>query len=255
MNVLIIEDEEPTARRLAKLLSEADPAVCIEAITDSIESTAVWLSSNKTPDLVFMDIQLSDGLCFEIFELAKITCPVIFTTAFDEYAIQAFKVSSIDYLLKPVKKEDLVRSLEKLKNLKNHFSADRGNIPLHEIIKAVREEQQVFRSGFLIRSGQSFFRVSTNSIAYFTTENKLTYIVLFSGKRHIADFTLDHLENELDPSLFFRINRQYILNIHSVESIHSWFSGGLKISLNPKTENEVIVPRRKTSAFRHWLDK
>ncbi|MGE5497201.1 MAG: LytR/AlgR family response regulator transcription factor, partial [Syntrophothermus sp.] len=131
MNVLIIEDEEPTARRLAKMLSETDPSVCIMACTDSIESTAAWLSRNMAPDLIFMDIQLSDGLCFEIFELADITCPVIFTTAFDEYAIQAFKVNSIDYLLKPVKKEDLTRSLEKLRNIKNHFSADSRNIPLN----------------------------------------------------------------------------------------------------------------------------
>ncbi|MCU7493397.1 MAG: response regulator transcription factor [Ignavibacteria bacterium] len=253
MKVLIIEDEVLTSRRMKQLIESADGSVEVVATLDSIESSVEWFSGNPNPDLIFMDIQLSDGLCFEIFNRTTIDSPVIFTTAFDEYAIQAFRVNSIDYLLKPVKAEDLKRSLEKFNRLKSPAPAAAKEI--QEVLRKIGLSQQVYKTGFLIKTGQAFQRVSCREIAYFHSENKLTYIILFSGKKYMTDYTMDTLEGELNPSEFFRISRQFIVSISSVESVHTFFSGSLKLELRPKTADEVIVSRRRASSFREWMDQ
>ncbi|HEX2868196.1 MAG TPA: LytTR family DNA-binding domain-containing protein [Ignavibacteriales bacterium] len=255
MKVLIIEDEILTSRRMKQLLHSADNSIEVLDSLDSIESSVEWLVKNPSPDLIFMDIQLSDGLCFEIFNRTEVASPVIFTTAYDEYAIQAFRVNSIDYLLKPVKAADLERSLEKFNRLKTPTPLALNAAEIQEILSRMSLNEKIFKSGFLVKTGQTFQRVSCRDIAYFHTENKLAYIVLFSGRKFVTDYTLDTLESELDPQVFFRISRQFIVNLNSVESVHTYFGGSLKLRLIPETPLEAVVTRRRAQSFKEWMDQ
>lgn len=255
MKVLIIEDEVLTSRRLKQLIESDDDSLEVIDILDSIESSVEWFSKNSPPDLIFMDIQLSDGLSFEIFDRVNIDAPIIFTTAFDEYAIQAFKVNSIDYLLKPVKTADLKRSLDKFNRLKNPAPAPISAKEIHEVLRKISLNEKAYKTGLLIKTGQAFQRINCREIAYFHTENKLTYIVLFSGKKYMTDYTLDVLEGELNPKDFYRISRQFIVSINSVESVHPHIGGSLMLRLNPKSSFEVTVSRRRASGFREWMDQ
>lgn len=255
MKVLIIEDEILTSRRLKQLLESADDSIDVIDVLDSIESSVEWFSKNSPPDLIFMDIQLSDGLSFEIFDRVNVDATVIFTTAFDEYAIQAFRVNSIDYLLKPVKTEDIKRSLEKFNRLKSPVPAALSASEIHEVLRKISLNEKVYKTGFLVKTGQAFQRISCREIAYFHTENKLTYIVLFSGKKYMTDYTLDVLDSELNPKDFYRISRQFIVSVGSVESVHAYFGGSLKLQLNPKSPQEVTVSRRRASDFKEWMDQ
>jgi len=256
MKVLIIEDEVLTSRRLRQMISQADDSIQVMDMLDSIESSVEWFETNPNPDLIFMDIQLADGLCFEIFNRTQVDCPVIFTTAFDEYAIRAFSVNSIDYLLKPVKLQELQRSLRKFNKLKNPLEASFSIKEIHEVLMKMNLSQPVYKSGFLVKTGQAYQRISCSTIACFYTENKLTYLVLFNGKKCLIDNTLDMLEKELDPAMFFRINRQVIVSITSVESMHTSFGGSLKLHLNPKAEpDDVLVSRRRTAGFKEWMNR
>jgi DNA-binding LytR/AlgR family response regulator len=254
MKVLIIEDEIPAAKRLRSILKEADPDILVLDVKDSISSTCKWIDENPTPDLIFMDIQLSDGLSFEIFKKTSIKCPVIFTTAFDEYAIQAFKVNSIDYLLKPIEINDLKNSLKKLDDLKKQLSQKGETEQFKKMLETIAQNRHVYKTRFLIKGGQSFFRISAEECAYFSLENKLTYINLFNGKKHLVDFTLDELEKQLDPKIFCRANRQFIINIESIVSVHNFFGGKLKIKLKPETSENVIVSREKATSFKLWME-
>lgn len=255
MKVLIIEDEVLTSKRLRQLLHSADSSIEVLDSLDSIESSVEWLRENPSPDLIFMDVQLSDGLCFEIFKRTQVASPVIFTTAFDEYAIQAFRVNSIDYLLKPVKTSDLQRSLDKFNRLKNPPPLALNTSEIQEILRKMSLDEKIYKSGFLVKTGQTFQRVDCQDIAYIHTENKLTYIVLFSGKKFVTDYTLDTLESELDPKVFFRISRQFIVNLNSVESVHTYFGGSLKLRLIPETHLEAVVTRRRAQGFKEWMDQ
>jgi len=254
MKALIIEDELPAAKRFKSILKEADPSIEVLSVIDSISASVKWINSNPVPDLIFMDIQLSDGLSFEIFKHAKISCPIIFTTAFDEYAIQAFKVNSIDYLLKPIEIGDLKNSLKKLGELKKQLSHDGESEQFRKMLEMIAQNRIVFKTRFLVKSGQSFFRIGAEECAYFSLENKLTYINLFSGKKHLVDFTLDELEKQLDPKIFFRANRQFIINIESITSVHNFFGGKLKLKLKPEALENVIVSREKASTFKEWME-
>ena len=255
MKVLIIEDESLASKRLKQLIQEINDSIKVMDVLDSIESTVKWFSGTITPDLIFMDIQLSDGLCFEIFNRIKINIPIIFTTAFDEYAIQAFKVNSIDYLLKPINKKNLEQALIKFKDLQKHFSITSRGVDIQQLLQKMSLNQKIYRSRFMVKTGQTFIKINTENIAYFLVDNKLTYGNLTNSKKYLLDYTLDELENELDPQLFFRINRQFILNINSIESVHIFFGGSLKLHLIPKCEEEVIVSRRRVAAFKEWMNK
>lgn len=255
MKALIIEDEEPAAKRMIKLLAEVDREINVLEVTDSITSSIRWFQNNNMPDLIFMDIQLSDGLSFEIFDSVEIKCPIIFTTAFDQYAIQAFKVNSVDYLLKPIKKDDLKKSIEKLKYLREAFGSTINQSDLVALLSNLKENKPVYKSRFLIRTGQTFIKVGIEQCAYFFVENKLTYLVTVSEKKHLIDVTLDDLERQLNPDKFFRANRQYILNIDSIKSIHSFFSGKLKVKLIQEINNDIIISRAKSTAFKEWMEK
>jgi two-component system, LytTR family, response regulator LytT len=255
MQVLIIEDEALASKRLKQLIQEINNSIKILDVLDSIESTVKWFNGSITPELIFMDIQLADGLCFEIFNRIKIDVPIIFTTAFDEYAIQAFKVNSVDYLLKPINKKDLEQALIKYEDIKDHYSVSSKDSDIQQLLQRMSLNQKVYRSRFLVKTGQTFVKINSDNIAYFFVDNKLTYGILTNNKKYLIDYTLDELENELDPQVFFRINRQFILNINSIESVHIFFGGSLKLHLLPKCEEEVLVSRRRVAAFKEWMNK
>jgi DNA-binding LytR/AlgR family response regulator len=251
LKVLIIEDEAPAARRLAQLIKECKPNAEIVEQIDSVEGAIEWCGNNPLPDLAFMDIQLADGLSFEIFEAVEVKCPVIFTTAYDEYAIKAFKVNSIDYLLKPVDKNELLNAFEKYDELKTNNTP---TIDITEIVKTFNKQQN-FKTRFLVKQGQRLIPVDAERIAYFFAEDKLVFMVTEDNHKYIVDYTLEQLEGELDPQHFFRANRKIITSMKAVKDIHLSFNGKLKIYLNPdlKKGEDIFVSRERASEFKNWI--
>jgi DNA-binding LytR/AlgR family response regulator len=251
MKALIIEDEAPARNRLRSLLAEVkeELEICCEA--DSVESAIDYLSSG-TPDIILTDIQLGDGTCFDIFNVITPACPVIFITAYDEHALAAFRLNTVDYLLKPLKKEELQRAFEKLRNL-------RGNpvsIDYAALAKAVLEEEQRKERRYLIRYGEHIRTISSNDIAYIYTISKAVFFVLHSGKEYPADKSLEMLEHELDPRKFFRINRQFIVSISSIGSMSPASKSRVQIELKPPHSNgDVIVSTEKSPQFKIWLGR
>lgn len=250
MKVLIIEDEEAASVRLKKLILEIDPLTEILGITESIESSLVWFTSNSQPDLIFADIQLADGPSFEIFKKIKITAPVIFTTAFDNYALQAFRHNGIDYLLKPVKKSELEQSLSRYKALRQDL---RPAINYDDLLSAISAKSKGFQKRLVVRIGQTIRTIEIEEVAYFYTEEKITFATIKNGKRLPLDATLDELEEILDPSEFFRINRQFIIHIKSIESMTSYSKSRIKITLKPSCTVETIVSTERSAEFKQWL--
>jgi DNA-binding LytR/AlgR family response regulator len=253
VKVLIIEDEAPAFRRLQRILEEIRENIDIIDVIDSIEESVKWLRNHQLPDLIFMDIQLADGLSFDIFNQVKVTTPVIFTTAYDEYTLKAFKVNSIDYLLKPINKELLRESLNKYDTLKETFSAAQAS-NLVEILNQIKPEEKRYKSRFLIKIRDQLIAVETNNIAYFYTEHALVYAKTKQDKKYLLDFTLDELKACLDPKSFFRINRQYIASFQAISTSYQWEKGKLKVVLSPKTTNEVLISRDRSTDFKRWLD-
>lgn len=252
MKVLIIEDEAPAFRRLQKLLQEIDESIEIVEVFDGVNETVKWLSHHQAPDLIFMDIQLSDGLSFEIFEQVEINKPVIFTTAFDEYMLKAFKVNSIDYLLKPINQEDLQRSLDKYQNLKSQFSE--SNPPsIQELIKNIRLDERKFKSRFLVKMGEKMMSVETEDILCFFAKSGLVYLQTSGGKKYLMDQTLDEICNELNPEKYYRANRQYILNYAAIKAVHKFGKSKLLVETNFEHEEQIIVSSEKATAFKQWL--
>ncbi len=253
MKTLIIEDEQPAAKRLAKLLAEHCPSCEIIAFIDSVEAASKWLKANPSPDLIFMDIQLADGLSFDIFSKTDVTAPVIFTTAFDQYTLRAFKVNSIDYLLKPIDPEELKTAIDKYYRLnRQHETFDRSGIErmLESVLK-----QQGYKERFLVKSGQHLNYVPVKEVAYFFSEDGIAFAQCVSGKKHIIEYTLDQLEDMLNPVDFFRINRQVIVRPEAIQKISTWFNSRLKLNLSPLNELNLIVSRDRVSDFKKWLDK
>lgn len=250
MKVLIIEDEAPAARRLTALIKEMRPQAEILGQIDSVETAIEWCNNNPLPDLAFMDIQLADGLSFDIFEAVPVKCPVIFTTAYDEYAIKAFKVNSIDYLLKPIDKEELAKALDKYDELTQQPNASPINIS--ELVKSFGAEK--FKSRFLVKQGQRLIPVGTDEIAYFFAEDKVVFMVTHANSKYVVDYTIEQLEGQLNPEKFFRANRKIITSLPAVKDIHISFNGKLKIYLKPDfgTE-EVFVSRERAPDFKTWL--
>ncbi|MBP6334267.1 MAG: response regulator transcription factor [Bacteroidia bacterium] len=252
MNILIIEDEEPAAQRLIKMITSIEPSARILEVIVSIRSAVKWLKDNPAPDLIFQDIQLADGLSFEIFNQHKVESPIIFVTAFDEYAIQAFKVNSIDYLLKPIKKEELEKSIRKYHKLKanNHNSTPSD---MEDLIATLRGPGKKFKSRFLIRFGEHIKKIDISEIAYFYTQDKINFLKTFSGNSYPLDMNLDTLERNIDPEKYFRINRQFIVGIDSIEQMFSFSKSRVKIKLKPAIDIETIVSTERSPAFKEWL--
>ena len=246
MNVWIIEDEEAAARRLEKLVTSIDPSILITRRMDSIIETLTAIQEGPLPDLLFLDIQLADGLSFEIFNHTKVDKPIIFTTAYDQYAIQAFKVNAIDYLLKPIKKVELERSIQKFKDWANTETFNYGK--LAEILKKDKPSQR-----FLLKVGQRLRLVDTADAAYFFSEDKITFLVDWKGQRFALDQSLEKLEESLDPDQFFRVNRQFIIHLKSIGEMIAYSKSRVKIMLEPATKPEVVVSTERSPHFKRWL--
>lgn len=253
MNILIIEDEAPAFRRLQKLLEEINDNIEILEVLDTVEESVSWLKTNTAPELIFMDIQLSDGISFDIFDQVTVTSPVIFTTAFDEYMLKAFKVNSIDYLLKPIKKEELVQSLEKYDSLRKNFSASSPDLNLKELVESVRLDDRKFKSRFLVKMGDKLIAIETSDIAYFYTHHGVVYLMTNKSNKYLIDYNLDELQQSLDPDVFYRANRQFILHFKSIQVVHKYHKGKLLVELDPKIEDQVIVSTEKATDFKNWL--
>ena len=253
MKILLIEDEVPAALRLQKLVKECAPQATILEVIDSVETAVQWFRHEEVPELTFMDIQLADGLSFDIFNQVEIHSPVIFTTAFDQYALKAFKVNSIDYLLKPIDPAELQLSIDKFQR---HFQK---NPPIydHQTISRLMEQivQRNYKERFLVKMGQQLSYLPVGDIAYFYSEDGLVQALDQRGKRHIIDFTLDQLEEVLRPDNFFRINRKVITSLPAIQKIHTYFNSRLKLELQPSVLTEVIVSRDRVNGFKQWLDK
>lgn len=252
MNILLLEDEEPATKRLEKMLKETEPAVVIQAVIVSVSSGIRWLQQNPAPDLIISDIQLADGLSFEIFREIKTTAPVIFTTAYDQYAIDAFKVNSVDYLLKPVKKDELAAAIEKYKNLRRPANAVLPDI--HKLIAAMAANEPArYKTRFAVKYGEHLKTISVDEAAYFYTEDKINFLTTKEGRRYTIDFNLDSLEEMLDPHVFFRINRQYIISIKAISEMFTYSKSRVLVKLNPPAKHETIVSTERSGDFKLWL--
>lgn len=248
-NVLIIEDEKLNADRLKRLLKEIKPSIQILDVLDNIADSITWFQSNESPDLVMMDIRLSDGLSFEILESIKIDCPIIFTTAFDEYAVRAFKFNSIDYLLKPVEKKELENALIKLDSLKLQQT---NQDPIQGLLDFIYPKD--FRTRFLLPYKDGYKTILVEDIQYFYSEFKLTHAKLKCGTVEIVPQTLEELEQQLNPKVFFRANRQFIVHIDAIKRLHNHFNGKLKIEIKHSEDVEILVSREKAQLLKNWLD-
>lgn len=250
MHILIIEDEEAAVKRLQKLLKEAEPASTVIDSLVSVKSSIQWFKNNPMPDLVLMDVHLADGLSFEILKQVSIDCPVIFITAYDQYALEAFKLNTIDYLLKPVKKEDLLNAINKFKKYQpqpNH------KIDIDKIISSFQQAQQEFKKRFVVRYGEHIKTINTEDAAYFYTEARANFMITKDAKRYVIDYNLDQLETLLDPKIFFRINRQFIIGVHSIDEMLTYSKSRVMIKLNPPSKIETIVSTERSGEFKQWL--
>ena len=254
MNIFIIEDEPLAVQKITKLLIDVEPNTIIAGTADGIESSVEWLQSNPVPDLILVDIELCDGQSFEIFNLIDVQSPVIFTTSYDEYAIQAFRVNSVDYLLKPIKRNDLSRALQKYERFNYQQSTP---IDISKLVKELKKQNtpREFRSRFLVKQGQKLIPIDVDEIAYFFSEDSVSFFVNFQQVKYISDYSLEEIEQMLDPNLFFRISRQFIVGIKSIVQIHNYFNGKLKLELKPMNEREITVSRERVSDFKVWMGR
>lgn len=251
MNVIIIEDEKPAARRLGRLLSELD--VDVSTMLHSVEESIEWFQENEHPDLIFLDIQLSDGLSFEIFDVIEVRSAIIFTTAYDEYALQAFKLNSIDYLLKPIDDEELESAVKKFRALKP--AAQKLALDFEDIKKLlVNPLEREFKKRFTAKVGQHLKIINADEVACFYSENKGTYAATSDGRNYLLDTTLENLENELEPKIFFRVSRKFYVNINHIKDIISYTNSRLQIKLNNFSEQKIIVSRERVKDFKLWLE-
>lgn len=252
MKIIIIEDEDLAAERLSELINEIDPSVEILAVLSSVKESVKWLTNNNLPDLMFVDIQLSDGLSFSIFEAVEINIPIIFTTAYDQYAIKAFKFNSIDYLLKPIRKEELTASLNKYNKVKSSPLFD-----FEELLRQMRPGEVNYKKRFLIQYGQKIKKVEVEEIAYFYAMEKNVFVVTHQNAQYPVDYSLDKLQDMLDPGKFFRINRKIIISMDAIKNLHPWSRSRIKIDLAPIPPKfiEPLVSVERASDFKAWLDK
>lgn len=250
MKVLIIEDEIPAAKKIERLIREIDNQIEIMAVLESVENASNWLTLNAEPDLIFSDIQLEDGISFEIFEKVKISAPIIFITAFDKYAIDAFKLNSLDYILKPVTLQALQNAIIKYKTFFDKSILQKKYADLFENMQPTKKER------FLIKIGEYFKSVSVMDINCFYIKNKCNYLITSDCKSLLIDYSLDKIEQLVDKKRFFRVNRNFIVNINSIEKVSVYSSSRLKVNLiGWKSEEEIIVSRERVSDFKNWMDR
>ncbi|WP_161888285.1 LytR/AlgR family response regulator transcription factor [Pontibacter russatus] len=251
MKVVIVEDEQLAADALAVIVKRLRPQTEVLSRIGSVEEAVQWFNLHQAPDLIFCDIHLSDGNSFEIFRQVTVNCPVIFTTAYNQYAIEAFKVNSIDYLLKPIKPEDVALALKKYENQHRSIPLDIYN--LNQLLQAQQPQQHV-KSRFLVKQGQGIKAIPVKEVAYFWAEEGIVFLVTKQGKRFIISYTLDQLEEQLDSAIFFRANRQLIVHIDAVQEVRPYFKGRLSLLLQPAVAEDAIISSSKASDFKVWLD-
>lgn len=255
IKIVLIEDELYNLRLLEDMIKKLRPDWAVVKTFESVKESVDWLTHNPPPDLLFMDIQLADGLCFSIFDQVEVKSLVIFTTAYDNYALRAFKVNSIDYLLKPFKEKDLEAAIEKYENFRKLPVKIDNKLDSSEILDAIRKGEKKYRKRFLVSKGPAYYMLSVEDIAYFYSENRNTTAVTFNNQNQVVDFTLDSLEEQLDPDTFYRANRQLIVNIQAIGKVENYFDGKLKMRLNPPFDGELVVSRLRAADFKEWLGR
>lgn len=252
MKILIVEDEELAVQKLKQLIRMVEPAAEIGGVTPGISATVKWLQTHSAPDLIFMDIELSDGQSFDIFNRVEVTAPVIFTTSYDEYAIRAFKVNSVDYLLKPVTSEDLKQAFDKLRR----FTSRQPAIDVQRLVDELRKQLPTgYRNRFLVKQGQRLISLETTDIAYFFADGRLSYGITWDKHKYVIDYTLEELEGMLSPEMYFRANRSFLVHLRSVKDIHNHFNGKLKLGLHPANDKELLVSKERVNGFKVWMGK
>lgn len=253
MKALIIEDELVAAQKLQRLISKTNDDIQVIAVLQSIEESIEWFSLNPVPDLVFMDIHLADGSSFTIFEKVLISCPVIFTTAYDEYALKAFEVNSIDYLLKPIVEKSFERAISKFRNLNTTGNSNTEMIA--HLLASINETKKVYKSSFLIPYKDKFIPVAIDKIAYFFSENKMAKITTLDNQTYTMDSSLEELFVNLDPDKFFRANRQFIVSHKAIKDISVWFGSKLTINLTVPVPDQIVVSKARVPEFKGWYTK
>lgn len=248
MRIVIIEDEKPAAEKLTKALQKQNSAFNIEAVLDSNAVAEQWFANHPMPDLLFMDIELSDGLSFQILDKVNITCPIIFCTAYDEYWQEAFEHNGIDYLLKPVSDDKLQQAINKYETLKKYFAQN-----LQQLLQSQQKQAAGYKKRFLVKRGSDYISIKTEEIAYFYATHKLVCMVDNRNQKFILDQSLADLEKETDPTLFYRVNRKYLVNITSIQKIKSYPKSKLELELQPSAPEEVIVSQESSAAFKEWM--
>ena len=248
MRTIIIEDEKPAAEKLMKALAKADASLDVLTVCSSIQAATEWLKNNPMPDLIFMDIEISDGLSFKIFEKINITCPVIFCTAYDEYWQEAFEHNSIDYLLKPIKQDKLEAALGKYDLLKKYFSQNFSNL-----LDAQKKPNGQYKKRFLVKRGTDYFSIRTEDIAYFYATHKLVCMVDNKGQKFILDQSLSDIEKQLDSSQFYRVNRKYLVQMNAIKKIKTYPKSKLQLELEPAITDEIIISQENVAAFKEWM--
>jgi len=250
MKIVIIEDEPAAASHLKYLLNELESTKTVEVVIESVVEGVKWFTSHPNPDLIFSDIQLADGISFEIFEQIHLQTPIIFTTAFDEYAIRAFKLNSVDYLLKPIDGESLRFAFEKFQN-QQLLKQER----LNELISSHTFVQKSYRKSFLVKFRDKLLPIKTEEFAYFFIENGLVFGQLFDGRKWVVDFKLEDLESQLDPVQFVRANRQFILSRECILEIESHFNSRVNVRVHPKAGEAIIISKEKVTSFKRWFEQ
>lgn len=247
MKAIIIEDEKPAADKLKKAIQKADASIEVTAVLNSVQTSVAWLKQYPQPELIFMDIELSDGLSFKIFEKTTISCPVIFTTAYDEYWQEAFEHNSIDYLLKPIKQDKLEAALKKYDALKQYFA--------NNFEKLLQQQPAGYKKRFLVKRGADYISIKTEDIAYFYATHKLVCLVDNTNQKYILDQSLAEIEKQLDPSLFYRINRKYLVQLNAIRKIKSWPKSKLQLEIIPAVNEDIIISQENVAAFKQWMGK
>jgi len=251
MKAIIIEDEIVAAQALKTLIRETDSDIQVIAVLQSIDESVEWFQTGPLPDLVFMDIHLADGSAFTIFEKVNISCPIIFTTAYDEYALKAFEVNSIDYLLKPINKQDLKRAIDKYKNYS--FHSDNNTDLINKLLKNLKQDTPSYKSYFLVPEKDKLIPLATHDIAYIGIDAKMVKAVTFDNRTYYMDLVLDDLTRQLDPSLFFRANRQYIIAHKAVKDVSLWFGNKLSVNLTVPAPERIFVSKARVGEFKRWF--
>lgn len=255
MKAVIIEDEKPAAQKLEKMLLEYDPDTEVLAVLGSVEQSIRWISETiQEPDIYFLDIELADGSSFDIFEQIEINKPVIFVTAYNEFAIQAFKLNSIDYLLKPLNYKDLYRSLEKMKSMRENLPANKEKLQYDELSRVLLQMNKNYKNRFLVKVGDHLKSVKTENINLFYAEGRTIFIITTKQNKYIIDYTLEELIGHLDPNMFFRPNRSFIVNINAISDVVVYSNSRLLIELHQPFEKEIIVSRDKVAQLKTWFE-